>query len=263
MIPKFVHAIWLGDRLLPAEYEKNIDGWQKVLQGYQIKVWRDNDLEGIGKDIPFVKYCRENNKYAFLSDWYRLYLIYTYGGIYIDTDVEVYKKFDDLLSSAFFLSFIVDSSLQMAIFGAEPNNSFIKDLLSHLETNFLEGLPLVANNQWVTKYFLDSFPDFKLDGREQHLKCGIDIYPKTFFDTYPSIFDFSKKGGYSVHFCAGSWIENKEGGKNTNVLRLKNKIKKIMPKFMVRQINYLSHVRQAKDYPYYSVYLDTKHKNKK
>lgn len=257
MIPKIVHAIWLGDKPIPPEYNSYINGWKQILPDYKIKIWHDSDFDGIGDENEFLEYCKQNRKYAFLSDWYRLYILYEYGGIYIDTDVKVLKKFDDFLASKFFLSFIVDSSLQTAIFGAEKGNEIIKKLLVYLEEEFSKDGTLKSNNEWVTKYFLDNFPDFKLNGHEQHLKCGVDIYPKTYFDAYPSIFDFSGKGGYSVHFCAGSWIEKKEAADNPAKEKLKKVIKSITPDFVFRQRNYINHVKQAKEYPYYDVYLDT------
>ena len=263
MIPKLIHAVWFGEKPIPADQLKYIESWKKKLPDYQIKIWRDKDLEGLGNNVEFVKFCKEKKKYGFIADWYRLYLVHEYGGIYLDTDVKVYKSFNDILTSRFFLSFIVDSSLQIAVFGAEKGNSVVSDMLSFLERDFAESKTLRVSNEWVTKYFLDNFPDFKLNGLEQHLEAGIDIYPKTYFDTYPSIFDFSGKGGYSVHFCAGSWLKKENGEPVNTKQKITRFIKKVTPPFIIHQRNYLSHVEQVKNYPYYNVYLQTTSKDEK
>ena len=71
---------------------------------WEIKIWGDDDLKDFGKGIPFVEDPKREKKYGFIGDWYRLYLVYTYGGVYNDTDVKALKSFDDLLTSHFFLS---------------------------------------------------------------------------------------------------------------------------------------------------------------
>lgn len=192
---------------MPADQKQFVEGWKKKMPDWEIKVWGDNDLKDFGKGIPFVENLKRNKKYGFISDWYRLYLVYTFGGIYIDTDVEVLKPFDELLTSHFFLSYIVESSLQIAIFGAEKGNKNVLDLLHFLESDYEKTKKIRVSNEWVTKYFLDTYSDLKLNGKKAHLSNGIDIYPMTYFDSPKSIFDFSKKGGYSIHYCAGSWMK--------------------------------------------------------
>ena len=258
MIPKIIHALWLGKKEMPADQKLFVEGWKKKMPDWEVKVWRDEDLENLGKGIPFVEELKEKQKWGFISDWYRLYLVYTYGGVYIDTDVEVTKPFNDLLDAKFFLSYIVDSSLQIAIFGAEKGNQCVFDLLHFLESDYEKTKEIRVSNEWVTKYFLDNYQDFQLNGKEAHLSNGIDIYPMTYFDSPKSIFDFSKKGGYSIHYCAGSWMKKGEPrGKTGLKAKIKAIIKKITPQFVIRQRNYLTHKKQKKYYPYYDVYLKT------
>ena len=78
----------------------------------------------------------ENKKYAFAADWLRLYALYLEGGVYLDTDVEIIKKFDDLLTeeTAMLLGYIFDASLGTAVIGAEPGNQVIGALLKQYET---------------------------------------------------------------------------------------------------------------------------------
>lgn len=261
MIPKIIHAIWLGNNEMPGDQKQFVEGWKKKMPDWEIKVWGDDDLKDFGKGIPFVDDLKRDKKYGFISDWYRLYLVYTYGGVYIDTDVEVLKSFDDLLASHFFLSYIVDSSLQIAIFGAEKGNKSVLDLLHFLESDYEKTKKVRVSNEWVTKYFLDTYPDFKLNGKEAHLSNGIDIYPMTYFDSPKSIFDFSKKGGYSIHYCAGSWMKNGDpSNKISFKQKLKAAIKKITPKFAFRQRFYRLHKKQKEKYPYYDIYLKAKGK---
>ena len=164
------------------------------------------------------------------------------GGVYFDTDVEVFKTFDDLLidGMSMFLGYIFDASLGTAVIGAEANNQVISDLLKQYEIaeyqyeqetrefkikfDFWPDLFMVNNNDMFTAYFLKNVSGFKLTGKE--CKCGIHndiyIYPKEYFEGYsirPSI-------NYSIHHCFGSWRYN-ENTDNHNANAIYNYLKSI------------------------------------
>ena len=100
MIPRIIHYCWFGKGLMPQSQKKCIEGWKKLMPDYQIMRWDEStfDLER----YPLAKYACEVKKYALASDVCRYNVLSQYGGIYLDTDVEVFKRFDDYLSCNFF-----------------------------------------------------------------------------------------------------------------------------------------------------------------
>ena len=93
MIPKIIHFCWLSDDKFPDVIEKCMASWHKKLPDYEFILWDTNrfNLE----DSTWVKQAFESKKYAFAADYIRLFAVFNYGGIYMDTDIEVLKKFDD------------------------------------------------------------------------------------------------------------------------------------------------------------------------
>ena len=93
-IPKKIHYVWVGSKPLPEEDQKYIDGWKKLNPGYEIKRWTENDIDL--EKYPLVKKAIDEKRWALAADIIRMYAIYTEGGFYFDTDVEVLKSLDDL-----------------------------------------------------------------------------------------------------------------------------------------------------------------------
>lgn len=244
MIPKIIHTFWLGKAQMPVEQVAFINGWSKICPDYEIKIWKDDDIAPYLEDCAYVNRCLKLGKYAFLSDYLRLVILYRFGGIYLDTDVELKKNLDIFLNHKCFGGFIFDSSIGTAVMGSEKNNSILIEWKDYLIKNFDATWKFVVNNDWMTKYFLDNFSDFRLNGKRQSLKCGIELYPKDYFERY----QINKKsgGGYAEHHCVGSWNDEKESA-------IKKLVKKILPRSVV---SYLGHKKFIKTTPYYKVYLE-------
>lgn len=198
-IPKIIHYCWLGPgQGKPELIAKCIYSW-KLLDGYTIKEWNEETFDV--SDHPFTCSMYAQGKFAFVSDYIRLKALYEFGGIYLDTDVEIKKKLDDaILSHRMFISFQYDCALSTAIIGAEKENATIGDLLKIYDERTDEG----PNNSAYTRYFLDNFDLFRLNNCFQIVGDDIAVYPKEFFDCptgNPSM-------GYSVHHAVGSWRGN-------------------------------------------------------
>lgn len=243
MIPKIIHACWLGKATMPEEQQEFVEGWKKVLPDFEIKVWTDETFSQYLDDSAFVKECIRLKKYGFLADYFRFFVLYNYGGIYIDTDVELKKDLTPFLNSKTFMGFIFDSSIGTALIGSEKGNPLMLEWLNLLKSDFDNKGTFTVSNDWITKYFLDNFADFRLNGKRQSLDCGIELYPKDYFERY----QINKKsgGGYAEHHCVGSWNDDK-------VPPLKKFIKKLLPRAIV---SYFGHKKFIKTTPYYSVYL--------
>ncbi|MEI8195726.1 MAG: glycosyltransferase [Phycisphaerae bacterium] len=104
MIPKLIHYVWFGGKPYNPTIEKCIDSWQRVLvpAGYELKKWDESNCPW---ELPYVRQCHKFGRWALLSDYVRLYALKTCGGIYLDTDVEVFKPFDPLLGDSCFIGF--------------------------------------------------------------------------------------------------------------------------------------------------------------
>ena len=101
MIPKIIHYVWLGNAPLPEEMQECMDSWKRFMPDYELKCWDESTLGEF--DCVFIREALEEKKWAFASDVIRLYAIHKYGGIYMDTDVMVYRSFDALLNNHAFI----------------------------------------------------------------------------------------------------------------------------------------------------------------
>ena len=101
MIPKIIHYCWFGRNPLPQSAIKCINSWKKFFPDYEIKEWNEDNFDV--NIIPYTAEAYEAKKYAFVSDYARFWILYHFGGIYFDTDVEVIKPFDDILERGPFM----------------------------------------------------------------------------------------------------------------------------------------------------------------
>lgn len=249
MIPKIIHACWLGTGEMPQEQKEYMEGWRLLHPDWEIRLWTDADFAPYLDGSPFVKACLERKKYGFLSDYFRFTVLYEFGGVYVDTDVEIMKPLDEFLDAKMFMGFIFDSSVGTALFGSEKGNPLMLEWREILERDFEEKGDFTVSNDWITKYFLDHFPDFLLNGKRQSLASGIEMYPKDWFERYQT--DKKSGGGYAEHHCAGSWNDDKHTSLPKRIL------KKLLPR---KWISVIGHRRFLKKTPYYSVYLEHKKK---
>ena len=128
MIPKIIHYIWVGGKPLTPLAEKCIQSWKKNCPDYEIKRWDESTF-----DINQNQYCKEayeSKKWAFVSDYIRLKVLFEYGGIYMDTDVEVIKPLDEFLVHPAFSGFENNTQIPTGIMAAEKNNKWIENLLN-------------------------------------------------------------------------------------------------------------------------------------
>lgn len=238
-IPKVIHYCWFGDDRKKKEIEKYINTWKNVLNDYEIIEWNEKNTDFTNNS--FAKSNFEKGKYAFVSDYVRLKVLYEYGGIYLDTDIEVKKKFDDMLNNEIFIGFMFDCNVGTAVIGAEENNKIINELLSIYDDLGETNIP---NNDLFTQFLLDNYKDFRLNGQMQLLESGLKIYPKEYFER-PT---YNSKMGYSVHHYNGSWRDKKSG-------ILKKVIKMVIGDVLAGK---LSHYKALKVSPFYQVYLEHK-----
>jgi hypothetical protein len=213
MIEKKIHYCWFGNNPLPKKAQICIDSWKRFFPDYEIIEWNEKNF-----DVNFNKYAKQaydNKKFAFFTDVARLFIIYNNGGIYFDVDVEVIKKFDDvLLENDAFFGLETNSTVNTGLgFGASKNNWIVKELLEDYNNkDFLnqEGkmdiTPCPITNSKIFKR-----EGFKLDGTYEKIN-GVAVYPIDFFNPLEAATGKlnKTKNTHSIHWFLKSWVPKKQ-----------------------------------------------------
>lgn len=131
MIPKVIHLCWLSGDKYPKKVSKCIRSWKKYLPDYEIILWDKNRFD-VSSSL-WVKQAYEKKKYAFAADYIRFYALYNYGGIYLDSDVEVLRNFDDLLDLPYFIGAEKSQIPEAAVIGAEKGCDWIGKCLEYYQ----------------------------------------------------------------------------------------------------------------------------------
>ena len=136
MIPKIIHYCWISDKAnMSDKIKRCLESWYKFLPDYQFINWNDSNFDW--NICEFTKHCRKNNIYAFCSDYVRFWALYNYGGIYLDTDVMVYKSFNELLhmNRIFTREHIYNgANIEAAIIGTNKNDELFKKIIDFYNT---------------------------------------------------------------------------------------------------------------------------------
>lgn len=139
-IPHILHLCWFGGGDYPVEVRACLDSWRKVLPDYRIRVWNYDDAMAL--DIPYVTEALKARKWAFAADVVRFYAVYTEGGVYMDSDIFLYSRFDSIISAgADFITFHEkchpeheNFGLQAAMFMGVKGNTFCREMLDYYRT---------------------------------------------------------------------------------------------------------------------------------
>ena len=239
MIPKVIHYCWLSNDPYPEIIRNCMDSWKEVMPDYEFKLWNTHNFN-IDASLPYVREAFAYRKWAFVADYIRLYALYTEGGIYLDSDVRVLKRFDCFLNHPFFTSmeyhpfmierdnsmadiddegiriadkYISGIELQAAVMGAEKGNLFVKEILDwYKDKHFIKpdgtmGLDVIAPQIYARiaeKYGL-RYKDI-----DQKLQGDMMVYRSEIFagnrrEATPA--------SYAIHYCENSWNDRAWGEK--------------------------------------------------
>lgn len=208
MIPKIIHYCWFGKREKPELAKKCIDSWKKYLPEYEYMEWNEDNFNF---DLfPYAKQALEAKKYAYITDVVRLYALKEFGGIYMDTDVEVLKPLDAFLHHAAFSGFESNSSLPTGLMASEKGSVWALDLLSYYEgRSFLDdnGKPILTpNTNVITEMMLKE--GFLLNNTFQEKQGYVAFYPDDVFCAKSS--ETGKititPNTHCIHHFSGSWL---------------------------------------------------------
>lgn len=212
MIPKKIHYCWFGRGKMPELALKCIASWKKHLPDYEIKEWNEDNFDM--EAYPYVKEAYQTRKFAFITDVVRLYALYTEGGVYMDTDVEVLKSLDPFLHHVAFSGFENDTSVPTGIMASEKGGKWAKENLSYYDNRHFilpdGSMDLTTNVTTITSLMLPY--GLKCNNTYQDFPGLITFYPKDFFcpKSYLDGEIHLTENTVVIHHFAGSWQNKKQ-----------------------------------------------------
>ncbi|MCQ2146596.1 MAG: glycosyl transferase [Bacteroidales bacterium] len=211
MIPKIIHYCWFGHGEMSPLAKKCIQSWREKLPDYEIKEWNESNFDL--NLYPYTKEAYEKKKYAFVADVVRLYALYSDGGIYMDTDVEVLKSYDPFLHHTAFSGYETDK-VTTGIMASEKGGEWVKHNLDYYtDRHFIleDGtMDQTVNVVTIYKYMLEL--GFRGDNTFQDFPGIITIYPRDYFcpkSYYDGIIRLTDNT-VVIHHFEGSWHSKKD-----------------------------------------------------
>lgn len=249
-IPKVIHYCWFGGNPLPKSAEKCLKSWEKFCPDYKIIRWDESNFNI--KCTPYCEKMYNEKKWAFLSDYARLKIIYENGGVYLDTDVELVKTLDALLHNQCFMgidtTFLVNNGLG---FGAEKGNAFIKENIDFYDNMDLSDYKNPLLNSPITTDLLRKKGELNTESGDIQYVGGVTVYPPEYFcakHTHTGEIVITPNT-YSIHHFTLSWASEEE---RQNTLKRWNKYRveriKRAPKLALRKIIGNSNVEKIKQF---------------
>ena len=239
MIPKIIHYCWFGVNPLPPLAEKCIASWRKFLPDYEVRVWNEDNFDV--NMIPYIAEAYRLGKYAFVSDYARFWILYKYGGLYFDTDVEVIRPMDDLIEKGDFMG--CESDAQHGAMptvapglglGISAGSSLVKKLLDEYEGKHF----ILSDNGVVQETIVDITTRVLVQAGLKSISGiqkleGVWIYPSEYFCPIHIV---TKRlhitpNSRTIHHYMASW---KEGGSS-----VKERIRRCMPEWVLLVFNRL------------------------
>ena len=244
MIPKIIHYCWFGRNPLPELAQKCIASWKKYLPDYEIKEWNEDNFDV--NVIPYTAEAYAQKKYAFVSDYARFYILYKYGGLYFDTDVEVIRPLDDIIARGPFMGCETDSQNKVAPtqgagqgvsavsanpglgLGVAPGLGLVKKMLDYYEGKHFINEANMRNQITVvhiaTKVL---FENGMRDVQGMQQVDGVWIYPSEYF--CPINVTTGRmhitSNTRTIHHYAATWVNKK--------FSLKEWLKRLLPESLV------------------------------
>lgn len=211
-IPKIIHYCWFGGKPKPPLAEKCIKSWKKFCPDYEIREWNEHNFDVSAAPL-YVRQAYEARRWAFVSDYVRLKSLVEYGGVYMDTDVEVVKPLDPYLKHQAFAGFEHIDRVQTGLLACEPGFQLFRDFMAYYDTaHFLreDGTPDITTNVEILTglcrqrgmVFNDKFQVVE----------GLAVYPKEVF--CPVEYETEKlrrtRKTVTIHWFSASWHTEEE-----------------------------------------------------
>jgi len=204
MIPKIIHYCWFGQREIPSTLQEYIRGWKILCPDWEIKLWSESNFD-ISSNI-FTKSAYEQKKYAYVSDYVRVWALYKFGGVYLDVDVELKRPLNEFLNCQAFSCFeITNFCFTSAVWGSISKHSLNELLLNYYkEREYSDSEP--PNTATINKFLIDKFHIDSSSNKNQIGNNGVNtvhIFASHYFCLDLPI-------NYATHHFYGSWLDKKE-----------------------------------------------------
>lgn len=254
MIPKVIHYCWFGRNPLPKSAQKCINSWKKFFPDYEIKEWNEDNFDV--NVIPYTQEAYKAKKYAFVSDYARFWVLYRYGGLYFDTDVEVIKPMDDILERGAFMG--VEKGAAIPVSGSK-NGAKMVAVAPGLGLGVSSGLNLYRDllDYYKDLHFVDSEGNQIVGTIVMHTTrvlhrlglptqiteptevAGVWIYPEDYFCPMDSTTGITRLTPHtvSIHHYDCSWMDH--GTWRFRLHQLKNVVYRLLGSHVAGFVNKL------------------------
>lgn len=213
MIPKIIHYCWFGGKPKPDKVQSYIDSWRRFCPDYEIREWNESNFDV--NENAYSREAYEAKKWAFVSDYVRVKVLHRYGGIYLDTDIELIQSLDSLLNDKIIMGFENDKMVSTATIGSEAQNEFLNEILqAYSSRHFVNpdgSLDMMTNVQLITG-ILTRNHGLVANGKEQLLYPGIHVLPMESFTAkdYWTGWILADETTFAIHHYASTWITEED-----------------------------------------------------
>ncbi len=241
MIPKVIHYCWFGRGEMPKLAKICIESWKKYMPDYELYLWNEDSFD-VNSNL-FTKQAYESRKFAFVTDYVRLYALYHHGGIYMDTDVEVIKNMDYFLQFPAFSGFEDEINIPTGLMASAKGGNWVKFLLSYYddrpfikEDGSMDTLTNTATIGRMTKEM-----GFVPNNKYQVIADEVHIFPKDYFCPKSQVTGKieATENTFCIHHFSGSWMPLKKK-------RMTHAKRKLMAVIGVKNVEFLIRVLQLK-----------------
>lgn len=222
MIPKIIHYCWFGRNPLPQSALKCIASWKEFFPDYEIKEWNEDNFDV--NSNAYTRQAYERKKYAFVSDYARFYILYKYGGLYFDTDVEVIKTLDDIIARGPFMGIevpckvgeTVPAGLDLGVnpglgLGVNPGLGLYKAILDHYDGLYFVDTDGIQIPGTVVKHATNLLLAHGLKRTNDIQEvAGVWIYPQDYFNPLDDATGQLNitENTRSIHWYSKTWVDN-------------------------------------------------------
>lgn len=216
-VPKVIHYCWFGRKEMPDKEKACIETWKKFFPDYEFQLWNEDNFDYT--QCAFASQAYEMKQYAFVSDYARAKILYEYGGMYLDTDVKILKRFPNITAENGFMGFERRAFLGTAVIASKPHNENMRELMKYYENHdFVQkdgAFDNIANVSILTDIMKEK--GLRLGGEKQQVD-GFDIFNREIF--YPkkleeNVFKITEET-CAIHMCSNSWLSERERKRGNN-----------------------------------------------
>ncbi len=256
MIPKIIHYCWFGRGKKDALAERCIESWKKFCPDYQIIEWNEDNCDIDGSVWASEAYAEK--KWAFVSDYFRLAAMYEYGGIYMDTDVELFKNIDSFLVDDAFVGYADDTYIGSGMFGCSEGNALCKQFLDYyVGRHFVNSdgsFSDIPNNQIYTMICIKRLG---FNFGDEHIDCGnTKVYPSDYMSPFKrktmgepgKIYVYNNfdctQNTHAIHYTVYSWDKKKNSFINSIKILLNQTVRIMLPRKIYFRIKRYSKLKE-------------------